>query len=142
MLNKLIQNVNPNKVLEVDVGAKKVKRKVFVDFSEPKLVYFIGKVSITRQLKVARAKVNQMLIERDKISTKSEGKARICFKNLAEIDINVNTKLKWLEINNESVPSIAKIKLETGELWIRIPKGTPGAKLVIKTPNSVIDLGE
>ncbi len=139
---QLIQAANPEQAIEVEVSKEKVAAKAYTKFFDPKVVYFEGNVTVKKELKIANVRYEQVLEEQDRLYTKADGKARISFKNLAEMDVNINTSIKIMNMDDEGEIAFTKIKLENGSLWIKVPKDTPGSVLIIETPTAELSLPE
>ncbi|MFC1586485.1 FecR domain-containing protein [Fibrobacterota bacterium] len=136
----LIESANPQKALEVGVSKKKVKPKGIMDFSSPEVIYFMGNVSYEKDLKVNKVKLNKILKEKEVLLTRADGKSRIRFKNFAEMDINTNTKIRLDKMDLESSPSLTVFKLDKGQVFLKVPKATPNANLVLVTPTVQVEL--
>jgi hypothetical protein len=135
---ELMNSVSSKKTISVGVTKDKIGVKSNSDFVNPQIVYFIGSVILKRGLKPQDAKIKASLHQKDELLCRADGKLRFKFQNYSEIDVNVNSKIKLTSYEERSDFNTSNLQLDNGQIWVKIPKATPGAQIVIRTPVFII----
>lgn len=138
----LMDAADPSKSLQVGVSQVKVKAKTITTFNDLRLEFTLGDVVHKREENVRKPINGVALKESDVLLFRQNGSGKISFKNMSEIDAAPETKLVLKKVDTESSPAITVLQLDQGKIRLRIPSETPGATLVIFTPEYRIDFSE
>jgi len=140
---ELNQPVNPLAPVEVGETETEVIPKQNSYFNLPQCLFTMGKVNLKRNAETKEVIINQHFKEVDILTTSQNGKARVRYKNLSEMDINNNTQIMFNKMTADASTSETELMLNSGQVLVKVPIETPGGKLTIFTKTIKIEfMGE